>query len=110
MLRIVEGDEMALQLRQLRQRVAQQRQVVVPGTRADAPVRGGRSRLGVLLRELGCHEVQGFLFSKPLTAGDFAATHNVYLSDNLAEPVIKLNEYLAYLKKASDLLNFGKKK
>ena len=38
-----------------------------------AVVHGDLDRLPEALKAMGCHEVQGFLFSRPLTAGAFAA-------------------------------------
>jgi len=62
-----------------------------------------------LLTNLLQNEIKPIIDSTNETVNTVRGTAT-FLSDNLAEPVIKLNEYLAYLKKASDLLNFGKKK
>lgn len=62
-----------------------------------------------LLTNLLQNEIKPIIDSTNETVSTIRGTAT-FLSDNLAEPVIKMNEYLAYIKKASDLLNFGKKK
>ncbi len=54
------------------------------------------------------NEVKPILDSTNETANTLRGTA-VFLSDNLAEPVIKLNEYVAALQKLVSLLKFGKK-
>ena len=62
-----------------------------------------------LLTNLLQNEIKPIIDSTNETVNTVRGTAT-FLSDNLAEPVIKLNEYLAYLKKVSDLLNPGKRK
>ena len=62
-----------------------------------------------LLTNLLQNEIKPIIDSTNETVSTIRGTA-AFLSDNLAEPVIKINEYLAYLKKITDLLNFGKKK
>ena len=62
-----------------------------------------------LLTNLLQNEIKPIIDSTNETVSTIRGTAT-FLSDNLAEPVIKINEYLAYLKKITDLLNFGKKK
>ncbi len=54
------------------------------------------------------NEVKPILDSTHETASTLRGTA-AFLSDNLAEPVIKLNEYVAALQKLVSLLKFGKK-
>ncbi len=54
------------------------------------------------------NEVKPILDSTNETANTLRGTA-VFLSDNLAEPVIKLNEYVAALQKLVSLLKFGRK-
>jgi NADH:ubiquinone oxidoreductase subunit K len=61
-----------------------------------------------LLTNLLQNEIKPIIDSTNETVNTVRGTAT-FLSDNLAEPVIKLNEYLAYLKKVTDLLNIGKK-
>jgi hypothetical protein len=62
-----------------------------------------------LLTNLLQNEIKPIIDSTNETVSTIRGTAT-FLSDNLAEPVIKINEYLAYLKKITDLLNIGKKK
>jgi len=54
------------------------------------------------------NEVKPILESTNETVSTLRGTV-AFLSDNLAEPVIKLNTYLAALKRALDLLNFTRR-
>ncbi len=62
-----------------------------------------------LLTNLLQNEIKPIINSTNETVNTVRGTAT-FLSDNLAEPVIKLNEYLAYIKKVTDLLNPGKRK
>lgn len=62
-----------------------------------------------LLTNLLQHEIKPIIDSTNETVSTIRGTA-AFLSDNLAEPVIKLNGYLASLKAISDLINPGRKK
>lgn len=63
-------------------------------------------QLAVLINLLQ-NEVKPILEATQETINNLRGT-TVFLSNNLVEPVIKLNEYLAGLKKILDLLRFGR--
>ncbi|MDT8897563.1 hypothetical protein QYE77_04735 [Thermanaerothrix sp. 4228-RoL] len=63
-------------------------------------------QLAILINLLQ-NEVKPILEATQETINNLRGT-TVFLSNNLVEPVIKLNEYLAGLKKILDLLRFGR--
>ncbi|MCX8023951.1 MAG: hypothetical protein N3A60_01975 [Thermanaerothrix sp.] len=63
-------------------------------------------QLAILINLLQ-NEVKPILEATQETVNNLRGT-TVFLSNNLVEPVIKLNEYLAGLKKILDLLRFGR--
>jgi hypothetical protein len=62
-----------------------------------------------ILTNLIQNEVKPILDSTQQTANTLQGTAK-FLSDNLTEPVIKLNEYIAVLKEIGSIMNFRKKK
>lgn len=55
------------------------------------------------------NEIKPILDSTNQTVSTLRGTSQ-FISDNLAEPVIKINEYAAALQKLGDLVKFGRKK
>jgi amino acid permease len=53
------------------------------------------------------NEVKPIIDSTNQTVNTLRGTAT-FISDNLSEPIIKINEFLAYLKKIADLLNIGR--
>lgn len=64
-------------------------------------------QLSILINLLQ-NEIKPILYSTNETVNTLRGTA-VFLSDNLAEPIMKLNEYLAGLKKLVDLFRMGRK-
>ncbi len=62
-----------------------------------------------ILTNLIQNEVKPILDSTQQTANTLQGTAK-FLSDNLTEPVIKLNEYIAVLKEIGSIMSFRKKK
>ncbi len=62
-----------------------------------------------ILTNLIQNEVKPILDSTQQTANTLQGTAK-FLSDNLTEPVIKLNEYIAVLKEIGNIMSFRKKK
>lgn len=63
------------------------------------------ARLALMVK----HEVKPILDSANETVNTLRGT-SAFMSENLTEPVMKLNEYIAALKKLVDLLSLGRKK
>ena len=55
------------------------------------------------------NEIKPILDSTNQTVSNLRGTSQ-FISDNLAEPVIKINEYVAALQKLGDLMKLGRKK
>ena len=64
-------------------------------------------QLSILINLLQ-NEIKPILYSTNETVNTLRGTA-VFLSDNLAEPIMKLNEYLAGFKKLVDLFRMGRK-